>query len=403
MRSSIKSESPRRAADGTVSSRLQYWLLLFGFWTVLPFLGAALADLAIGHPVSFPRPPMVLYVLLLWWAWVPLTPLIVTLGRRFPLREAGVPPEGGKWDRAPKGGKWNIVKHALIHMLASWLVAFVLSFYMMAMTALIPVIPGGYAQEWSATLILTNAFKVFEGPGALAQIIYWTVLAVSLTLASYQRSRQRTALLAEARLESLKAQVHPHFLFNTLNTISTLMDEDVQAARRMISHLSELLRASLRSHAAQEVTLGEELELVGLYLEIEKVRFEDRLHLHFEIEDETRDALVPHLMLQPLVENAILHGISRDSTAGELRLEARRLGGLLRLRIHDDGPGPPDVVPPEGGKRNSPGDPSSGEGIGLANARARLDELYGRYGRLELRRRQPRGTTVVVELLFSDN
>ena len=370
MRSSIASEpSASRFSDRSAPAfrRPRSWLFLLGLWTVLPLALATSMDLAMGRPADAPGSwQEILHYLLIWCPWVPLTPLVVALGRRFPLRSPRVP------------------LHALIHLLASWLVAVALNLYLAAATAVLPV-------EWSAAEVLSQAFRVFEGFGALSQILYWTVLAASITLASYQRSRQRAALLAEARLESLKAQVRPHFLFNTLNTISTLMDEDVHQARRMISHLSELLRASLQGRAAQEVTLGEELELVGLYLEIEKVRFEDRLRPRFEIEDETRDALVPHLMLQPLVENAILHGISRDSTAGELRLEARRLGGLLRLRIHDDGPGPPEP---------GSGEPGVGEGIGLANARARLDELYGRAGRLALRRRRPRGTTVEVEVPF---
>lgn len=347
--------------------RPRSWLALLGLWTGLPLLVAILADLALGRPVSLPRPGEALQYLFIWWPWVPLTPLVVALGRRFPLRQPGA------------------LRHAAVHLLASWSVAVVLNLYLAVAAALWPV-------GWSAQVILNRALYVFEGFGALSQILYWLVLAVTFVLGSYQRSRQRTALLAEARLESLKAQVHPHFLFNTLNTISTLMDEDVQVARRMIAHLSELLRASLRGSAGQEVTLGEELDLVSLYLEIEKARFEDRLRPRFEIADEARAALVPHLLLQPLVENAIRHGISRDSTAGELSIEARRIGAMLRLRIHDDGPGP--------GEPGAPGPGSSGEGIGLANVRARLDELYGRSARLELRRRRPRGTTVEVEMPF---
>ena len=171
---STLANNPGESTDRPAFRRPQYWLALFVFWTALPFVLVPVLDMAWGHQVKFPR--LTIYMMLQWWAWVPLTPLVAALGRRFPLREAGVPSES----------KWNIVRHALIHLLASWLIAVGLILYLAAMAALMPV-------EWSAALILSKAFHVFEGFGALFQLVYWAVLAASLALASYQRSRGRSA------------------------------------------------------------------------------------------------------------------------------------------------------------------------------------------------------------------
>ncbi|MEM7355833.1 MAG: histidine kinase [Acidobacteriota bacterium] len=340
------------------------WLPLAAFWTALPLLMSISADLVAGRAPSVPQGLDLVYATLYWWAWIPLTPYITALGRRFPLR-----------------GR-RALAHIAAHILASWLIAFALN---IALALVLFVLP-----EYSAEIALQQAFRVGHGPGALSQILYWLVLAASVGWGVYQGARQRDALLAEARLQVLKGQVRPHFLFNTLNTVSTLMDEDIPAARQMISHLSELLRASFRGHATQEVTLSEELELTRLYLEIERVRFEDRLRPRLEIDDDTPNALVPHLLLQPLVENAIRHGISRDSTAGDVLLRARRQGDLLCLSIEDDGPGP----------ASGPAGDTARRGVGLANVRGRLQELYGDRARLTLGDRPPRGTKVEIELPF---
>ena len=157
-----------------------------------------------------------------------------------------------------------------------------------------------------------------------------------------ERERAGTELeksLATARLQALRTQLQPHFLFNTLNSISALNHEDPKAANRMIARLSELLRLSLESNGAQEIPLRQELDFLQGYLEIQQIRFGERLTVHLDAEPETLDALVPNLLLQPLVENAVCHGIAPFSTPGEVRVSARRDKGVLQLQVTDNGPG----------------------------------------------------------------
>ncbi|HEY7546339.1 MAG TPA: histidine kinase [Blastocatellia bacterium] len=188
----------------------------------------------------------------------------------------------------------------------------------------------------------------------------------------YRRYREREmealrleAKLAESRLESLTAQLRPHFLFNTLQGISTLMHRDVQAADAMLSGLSDLLRQTLRRGDRQEVTLREEMEVLRYYIEISCERFKDRLAFDARISPEAEDARVPFFILQPLVENALEHGIARRAGAGRIEIVAQRSGSELQLSISDDGPGL------EAGRA------FPREGIGLANTRERLNQLYG--------------------------
>jgi hypothetical protein len=169
--------------------------------------------------------------------------------------------------------------------------------------------------------------------------------------------------LAQAKLHLLTMQLHPHFLFNTLNSISELMYEDVAAAERMVARLSELLRLSLDRRDAALVPLGKELEHLGIYLEIEKIRFQDRIIVDFEIAQDARPCLVPFLMLQPLVENAVRHGISRLRRPGRILIRACRDAERLDIEIRNDGPAEASRIP--------------SEGLGLRNTRDRLRALYG--------------------------
>src|SRR4029079_2186861 len=176
-------------------------------------------------------------------------------------------------------------------------------------------------------------------------------------------------------LQALKMQLHPHFLFNTLNSISALLDEDVDAADQMLARLGDLLRMTLENSGAQEITLQEELEFLRCYLEIEQVRFNDRLTVDMKIEPATLDAQVPNLILQPIVENAIKHGIVSRIAPGRIEISAIRYGGSLKLQVRDNGPG------------LHPGEASSGrvkEGLGLANTRARLEQRYRHDHRFEM-------------------
>ncbi|HEX5073434.1 MAG TPA: histidine kinase [Gemmatimonadaceae bacterium] len=211
-------------------------------------------------------------------------------------------------------------------------------------------------------------------------------LATSFSRATEERE-QLEARLARAQLQSLRLQLHPHFLFNTLNTINALIGTDRHAAERVISGLSELLRMSLSSASEQEVTLAKELELLAHYIEIQQIRFQDRLTVNFRIDPDARYALVPNLMLQPLVENAIRHGIAPRAAPGHVIVTAARRGSRLELSVVDDGVG-------ERASRDHR------DGVGLGNTRARLLSLYGSEHRFEAGGGAAGGFTVHIEIPY---
>ena len=200
--------------------------------------------------------------------------------------------------------------------------------------------------------------------------MYWVIVGIFYGLDYYfgerdarLRAAQLEGQLAKAELDVLKSQLQPHFLFNTLNMVSSLIYTDVSSADDMIGDLGALLRLSLESQAANEVPLVEEMKVVELYLNIQRVRFQDTLTVEMQIDPGTLQARVPHLILQPLVENAFRHGISKRVGPGILKIESRNGDGVLKLRVSDNGPG-------AGGNFEK-------AGIGLKNTRARLEILYG--------------------------
>lgn len=210
--------------------------------------------------------------------------------------------------------------------------------------------------------------------------VYFAMLGVEHAAFYFLEARDRetqaarlAAQLAEARLGALRMQLQPHFLFNSLNAITVIVrDRDTATATRMLEQLGEMLRRVMRTDRPQEVSLADELDFVRQYLAIEQVRFSDRFQPVFAVDDAVLAAAVPEFVLQPLVENALRHGLAKRVTATLLRIEARREGDDLVLSVIDDGPGP-------GG---APADLS--EGVGLGNTRERLATLYGARGRLEL-------------------
>jgi two-component system, LytTR family, sensor kinase len=224
---------------------------------------------------------------------------------------------------------------------------------------------------------------------------FWGVIGVAHAVEFYRRAQERERVaaalrvqLSQAQLEALKSQLHPHFLFNTLNSVTTLMHRDVGAADQMVTNLADLLRVTLQHRGAHEISLGEELDLLERYVSIVRVRFRDRLTVSYTIPTELRDALVPHFLLQPLVENALEHGIGQRPGPGRLEISAERVGDELRVSVCDDGPG----LSVRGPK---------GHGVGLANTRARLAEHYGAAQRLTLEPASPTGgarATVVLPL-----
>ena len=222
-----------------------------------------------------------------------------------------------------------------------------------------------------------------------------TVALAAHALDARSRAQERSletervrSQLAESRLEALTAQLQPHFLFNTLQGISTLIARDPVAADKMLTSLSELLREVLRRGERREIELSEELRVLESYLDISRARFGDRLSIAVQAEDSTRAALVPFFILQPLVENAIHHGISSHAGAGAVEIAARRSGDQLVLTVTDDGPG---IVTTDAQR-----------GIGLANTKARLQELYGASHRLELGRPDRGGFQVLVSIPFRE-
>ncbi len=243
-----------------------------------------------------------------------------------------------------------------------------------------------------------------EGDPAFLRLLTWRfhvdvllalVLAVAGHALAYHRHARRRAMrtaaleaqLALARAEALKAQLEPHFLFNALNSISELVHEDAAGAERMIGSLKELLRMTLEGAEAQEVTLAEELRLLGAYLRIQQTRFQDRLSVEVDAAPETLAARVPPLVLQPLVENAIRHGIAPRPGPGRISVRAWREGDALRLEVRDDGLGFSERSPPE-------------EGVGLGNTRARLHRLYGDAQRFELASGEDGGAVAHVAVPF---
>ena len=204
---------------------------------------------------------------------------------------------------------------------------------------------------------------------------YWAIIGFWHATAYYRVAQDRTlkasrleTRLAEAQLQALQRQLHPHFLFNTLNAISALMHRDVEAADQMLARLSDLLRIALDMRGAQEVALKDELEFLQKYLEIEQARFGERLPVRYDIEPETLDAQVPNLILQPLVENSVRHAVAVGIEPGLIVIGARRVGTNLELSVHDNGPGLPKTPGTATGKR-AWGWPTPARGSNTSTAR----------------------------------
>jgi len=219
--------------------------------------------------------------------------------------------------------------------------------------------------------------------------VYCCIVFVCWIVIHLREASKLETLLVQSNLQALKMQLQPHFLFNTLNAISSLIHEDPKMADDMIGSLSQFLRATLESSSANEIPLSEELKFVDCYLEIQETRFGDRLKIQREIDGAVLDASVPALILQPLVENAVRYGIEPLEAGGTVTLKAWRSGDILRLQVSDTGPGFDQVS-----------QSNSGSGIGLSNTRARLRTLYGDKHRFQLTNAVPRGACVSIEIPF---
>jgi len=223
-------------------------------------------------------------------------------------------------------------------------------------------------------------------------LIFWMIAAVFQTVVARQKVRELEGQLAQAELQNLKSQLHPHFLFNTLHTISVLLREDAEAANRVLLKLSELLRVSLDHTRADQIPLQQELDFLEAYLSIEQTRFEERLETSITADGEARAALIPTLLLQPLVENAMRHGIAPRAAGGRVSITARRVHNTLELEVEDNGSGlSADYL-----QRRE-------RGCGLRNTEGRLRALCGAAGHLEVLARPQGGVAVNISLPYQSS
>ena len=220
-------------------------------------------------------------------------------------------------------------------------------------------------------------------------LTYWAIVGFTQAVDYFARYRERERQLAQAELHLLKSQLHPHFLFNTLHAISAMMHEDLKGADQMINRLSEMLRLILESAGKHEITLKEEIEFLQSYLEIERIRFQERLVLTLDVEATVLDALVPSMLLQPLAENSIRHGFGSHKNSGAVWLEACCKGGKLVLKFIDNGKGfvEPDKAQPS-------------HNVGLSNIRRRLDQLYGEQYKLQIESPSGRGVVITIHIPY---
>lgn len=347
---------------------LRAWGISFAVWTAL------WAYLIIPDALGFrghlkPTSPWTLLPYLTdHWASALLTPIFLVVAWRFPL---------------DRGHRWRSLPRLFLAMALFAAVddALVLSFRVAWLRA------GIIEKLASSPLFSIYVYTIFN---------YAQIVAVGWAL-HYQRAvrlrevhaSQLEARLAQARLDALRMQMHPHFLFNTLNAIAALMHSDPAAAERMISRLGELLRQSLANPTGQETSVKQELDLTERYLDIERVRFGERLRVSVNAAPDTLDACVPSLILQPLVENAIRHGIGSRIAGGSIALDVRREDAQLFLQVADDGVG-----------LSRTGPPGQSAGLGLRNTRLRLEALYGAAGQLSLSERPGGGAVATLRLPF---
>ncbi len=350
----------------------QPWLetaLIFAGWTVFALLTTNqvyVQDELRGDALPWGR--VIRGGLLDAYLWAFTTLVIFWLARRFPLERGGM------------------LRGIVVHVVSA-----------IILSLLRVVLMVGLSQHLDWLGVRTFS-RQFWGSAHQNVIFYALLLGIAHAVLYHERYREReqaaerlAAGLTEARLQALKMQLQPHFLFNTLHAISALIPADAKPARRMVAHLGDLLRTALDHEETQEVTLREELAFLQPYLEIEQARLENRLTVVMEIASQTLDARVPHLVLQPLVENAIRHGIAPRIEPGRVEISAVRSadGRLLHLEVRDDGPG---VDPDAEGRAR--------KGVGLMNVRSRLEQLYGGEHRFTIEDHHQGGAVVRLSIPF---
>lgn len=352
--------------------RVLAWLTIFAAWTLIVLTFAAQAYV---FAVSRNRPDKFLHEFVVasteWYVWAALTPIVLWLCRRFRI----------------KSQSW--ISPVAAHLVASVLVSLL---QLAIQVRLNYIVNPGYTMGYWKVLYFFATYKLH-----MNLLTYWVIVALDHGIYYYEQARERELAwarmetdLANAQLQVLNMQLHPHFLFNTLHSISTLISEDPAAAQAMVLKLSDLLRATLSKIETPEVPLQQELELLNCYLSIEQTRFKDRLSILQEIDPAALPCAVPTMILQPLVENAVRHGIGKHKQADEISILGRRENSRLFLEV-----------------RNRAGRMENGvdapRGIGLANTRARLEQLYSDAHTFEIADRDGGGVAVKLSFPASDD
>jgi two-component system LytT family sensor kinase len=360
---------PMQAHDRPVRPRV-----IFGVATALGFFSGFQAYYYVSTFTEWPAslPFLIALNLGYWYSWASLTPAILWLSR---------------W--APFIDRQSWKKALAVHLPGVFIITMIhIALTVSSQTAIVWVV-GQEQRSW-----LQEAQRMFFHNFDWEMMTYWAILGLSHALRYHSEAQDRALRtsqlethLVEAQLQALQRQLQPHFLFNTLNTISALMHRNIDAADNMIAKLSDLLRISLQNVGVQEVTLKQELDFLAKYLEIEQTRFRDRLTVVFDVQPDTLDALVPNLVLQPLVENSIRHGIGPRSTPGQIVIRSKRVGSMLELEVKDNGVG-----------LSAARLTDFNRGIGLGNTRSRLQHLYGLSHRFEFRQPPGGGLSVLIAI-----
>jgi two-component sensor histidine kinase len=369
---------PVTGQPGSVAPRpLVRKRIILGVTTGLGFFSAFAAFYFVSTFTDKPASFWLLLALNLgyWYSWAGLTPGILWLTGAMPF-------DRQTWKRAIPVHIVGVVVFTMLHVVLA--VASRMATYWVI---------GESLDSWRI-----EAQRMFFLNFDWEMMTYWTIVGLGHALRYHYEVRSRElssaqleTRLIEAQLQALQRQLQPHFLFNTLNTISALMHRDVDAADAMIARLSDLLRMSLQQVGVQQVALKDELDFLSKYLEIEQTRFRDRLTVVYDIQPDTLDALVPNLFLQPLVENAIKHGIGPRPTPGQIAVRARRVGAMLELAVQDNGVG-----------LSAARLTDFNRGVGLSNTRSRLDRLYGSLHRFEFRQPAEGGLLVLIAIPLAE-
>jgi two-component system, LytTR family, sensor kinase len=371
----------RTSGNRRITRKVAMVATLLGLWGALVVLFAV--PLALASSGSWRQ--ALRFGASFWALWLLFLPAVAWLAFRFPIERR------------------RLLRNVGLHLLVCLLVVVTNRATSRAVAWLSPSpqrseAPGRSPDSKTARLGPPAAFGVFLGlRAALDVLVYWALVGVCQAITNFRSSQERErraaeleARLTSAKLQALRMQINPHFLFNTLNSIAALVYVNPRAADEMLGDLSELLRRSLDSMEEQEIPLAQELEFIGGYISIEQKRFGERLRVEQSVPDELRKALVPALILQPLVENAIRHGIEPRRGPGLISIEAKQEDKQLHLIVRDNGRGLP------GADLNG----SVRPGIGIANTQARLQGLYGSDHSFSFGKAEPEGCRVDIRLPF---